>query len=322
MATGGILLAALVLWALTSRSRLESRPSHRRATIRLSPPVAIGALVLYGVANLVFVLPHLWSSSPAFYATTPGVTALRAAVGDARVGFGGCATLYSLPPATGILIESNIAYGIPEFAAHDTVISRSLFESWARTTGATLDTKVKHGAFCPSIESAAVARHYGVGFVLEPPGAPGPSGTTYVTTIDGEPLYKVPGAGLATLEDRGSPADNVDATAVPVIRPTNSTMRVVTRRDHATTLYVREEAYPGWHVTVDGRPRPFSLFDGVMMKIDLPAGRHVVTLRYLPASFLWGIVVALTTALLLGTWAVVDALGHRRRRMRDGTGAQ
>ena len=45
-------------------------------------------MVALGLANLVLVSPRLWSSLAAFYATDPGVAALQAEVGGARVGFG------------------------------------------------------------------------------------------------------------------------------------------------------------------------------------------------------------------------------------------
>jgi hypothetical protein len=313
-----VVLAGLAAVVLRTWSRLDARASHRRAGTTWPPRIALGALVAVGLANLVLVSPQLWSSSTTFYATTPGVAALRAHVGDARVGFGGCATLNGLPPSTGILIDSNIAYGVAEFAAYDTIISRALFESWQRSTGAPLDLRFTRGAICPSIPSASVARHFGIGFVLEPPGHAGPTGTTYVTTIDGEPLYRVPGAALATLAPRGAPADGAGSLPLRTTRPTYASIQLTTRSARATTLYVHEEAYPGWHVSVDGHPTAFSLYDGVMLKLDLPAGSHVVTLRYQPASFLWGIALALAAALGLTTWLALDA----RRGRRGGPPAQ
>ena len=53
--------------------------------------------------------------------------------------------------------------------------------------------------FTPGILNATVARRYGISYVLEPHGATGPTGGVFVTRVDDEDLYRIPGAAAATL---------------------------------------------------------------------------------------------------------------------------
>jgi len=60
--------------------------------------------------------------------------------------------------------------------------------------------------------------------------------------------------------------------------------------------------WPGWKLSVDGRPAPLLSYNHAFLGFRVPAGRHDVTLRYLPDSFLAGAaisLVSLAAALLL-----------------------
>ena len=64
----------------------------------------------------------------------------------------------------------------------------------------------------------------------------------------------------------------------------------------------------GWTATVDGRPAPLVSVDGALMGVFVPAGDHVVRLRYLPKSFVAGAAVtgialaAAVVALVVPAW--------------------
>ncbi len=311
----GVLVASVVLVVFVCTSRTHARATHRRSPTRSPGSLGVVSLVALGLLTCLLTAPHLWSSSSKFFATTPAVASLERATHGARIGLGGCELLHGNVPGTGILVDSNIAYGVSEFAAYDPIITKALFESYERASGAVDRDKKKKGAICPSITSARVARHFGVAFVLEPPGAPGPPGTTYDETIAGEGLFKVPGAGLATLSAQGAAPDQASAQVLPVTFPSYSKLLVNARVAETSTLYVHEEASAGWHVSVDGKPVPFARYDGVMFKITLPKGRHLVALSYQPASFSWGVVLATGTLLALGGWIGFDR--RRRRRVNE-----
>ena len=77
---------------------------------------------------------------------------------------------------------------------------------------------------------------------------------------------------------------------------------MTTTSTHPTELYVHVTDAPGSHVDVDGRSVGFDSWNGLMIRLDLLAGHHVVLLSYLPASFQWGIVFAGFAVLGLVAW--------------------
>ncbi|MFN8177397.1 MAG: YfhO family protein [bacterium] len=88
-------------------------------------------------------------------------------------------------------------------------------------------------------------------------------------------------------------------------------------RTHAgveTILVVADSFDPGWHATVDGGPAPILALWGVVRGVRLPAGAHVVTMTYLPRSFVLGGGLSLLGIVLAG--AALAAPGNLVRRRR------
>ena len=75
--------------------------------------------------------------------------------------------------------------------------------------------------------------------------------------------------------------------------------------DATSLLVVSMNRSAGWTATVDGRPTPLVSVDGALMGVFVPAGDHVVRLRYLPKSFVVG---AAVTGI-----ALAAAVGRPRR---------
>ena len=71
-------------------------------------------------------------------------------------------------------------------------------------------------------------------------------------------------------------------------------------------------AAPGWHARVDGRRADVFEANIFAKGVLVPAGDHEIVLRYLPASFLWGVVISLTSIGLIPAGACV--LGRRAKR--------
>ena len=67
---------------------------------------------------------------------------------------------------------------------------------------------------------------------------------------------------------------------------------------------------PGWTATVDGRGVPLVRADGAFRAVAVPAGRHTIESRYLPASVVWG--GGLAAALVLTALGVLARSGLRR----------
>jgi len=69
-------------------------------------------------------------------------------------------------------------------------------------------------------------------------------------------------------------------------------------------LILSDSYYPGWIATIDGVPAPILPADCALRAVRLPAGAHKVAFRYLPASFLLGSIVSLTSCLILALTAI------------------
>ncbi len=77
--------------------------------------------------------------------------------------------------------------------------------------------------------------------------------------------------------------DGSDEVAVRVDAPTDG------------LLCLQDEYYPGWKAKVDGHFMPVLRHDGIFRAVRLKAGRHIVVFQYLPASFRFGLYLALIT---------------------------
>jgi uncharacterized membrane protein YfhO len=75
-------------------------------------------------------------------------------------------------------------------------------------------------------------------------------------------------------------------------------------------VVVAEMYYPGWEVTVDGRPAEILRTNRAMRGVALPAGTHRLVFRYNPASFRFGIALSLVGFAAL---AGLVAWGRRQR---------
>jgi hypothetical protein len=82
---------------------------------------------------------------------------------------------------------------------------------------------------------------------------------------------------------------------------------------------IRRETYmPGWSAQVDGHAVPVRLRNGPFQAVDVPAGHHRVTYRFVPPYIGWG---ALALAAGLIWLAVAGALSRRRRAATRGPSA-
>ena len=86
----------------------------------------------------------------------------------------------------------------------------------------------------------------------------------------------------------------------------------------AGLLIVSETLAPGWRATLDGAPAPLHAADGSFQAVAVPAGRHVVEVRYLPVSAVAGAAVSLLCAALLAVAGGVALAGRLRRRRQPG----
>jgi hypothetical protein len=293
-----------------------------RASLRVTPGRLAGVVLLAcETAFLITAGAPLWTSSPTPYAPTPALLALQQTVGSSVVGLG--QRLCFLPPGLGIPENAQIDYGIQELALYDPMIPSAYYSSW-RGVSNTPPGVADDSVFCPGIATLGLARLYGVSYVLEPQGAPGPKGGVFVRTIGSEDLYRMPGAAAATvtpLRPGGRlPADASSGTPVAVGHPSPSSWRMSVDGAVPQVLRLRLTDVPGWHAMIDGRPARLQSFARVMLQMEVPPGRHTIELSYWPATFSAGLVLFAVGAFgLSGAWAV-SAFRHRTRAKSDANG--
>lgn len=96
-------------------------------------------------------------------------------------------------------------------------------------------------------------------------------------------------------------------------------LRATTRTDAAGLLVLSEVYDPGWRAYVDGRSAPLYAADGFLRAVAVPAGEHVVELRYEPVSLRVGIWVSAGAIAIVATVWIWYGLVVRRRRARSGS---
>jgi hypothetical protein len=93
------------------------------------------------------------------------------------------------------------------------------------------------------------------------------------------------------------------------------------RTDTNGVLVLAEVAYPGWVATVDGAPAPIYMANGLMRAVPLPAGEHLVELRFESMALRVGVAVSLFTATaLIGCCLAPLVVSGRRQRQPGGDG--
>jgi hypothetical protein len=106
--------------------------------------------------------------------------------------------------------------------------------------------------------------------------------------------------------------------AVVVERDEPDLVQAVVELPRPGYLVLADTWDPGWRARVDGEPAEVLRANWVFRAVPVPAGRHVVELRYAPTSFRVGLVLAGLPLVLAA------ALGARRavRRARADTNGQ
>ncbi len=80
----------------------------------------------------------------------------------------------------------------------------------------------------------------------------------------------------------------------------------------AAGLVVMLEAWdPGWRAEVDGQPAPLLRANQVFRAVPVPAGRHLVEMRYRPPEVSAGVALSLSTLLGLGLYAARSRAARR-----------
>lgn len=304
----------IAAWHL-SRRLDPGRNGARPALARTAGVVAgrAGLMALLMVETVFCVVSGGWylSSTSTPLQVTRAVAALQRAVGNKLVAMGTCPSLNSFPQL-GIMLDTNAAYGVKEFADYDPITMVQYYRSLAAVTGSPRMPPVTDNlVLCPTVASAGVARYYGVSYILDPAGTPAPKGTKLATVVHGESIYAVPDSGRATLVPLGSgrlKLEQPDQKVAPAHESIGGTWHIDVYARRRSLLVIRATSLPGWQATIDGKPLQTRQFGTVMLAAVVPPGRHVVTLRYWPRLWSLGLLLAAISAVGTVAGLVVAAL--------------
>ena len=89
-------------------------------------------------------------------------------------------------------------------------------------------------------------------------------------------------------------------------------------------LILDDQAYPGWHASLDGRAVPWMPANEAFRAVAIPAGRHVIRFTYRPASVLVGAIVSGLCAialLALGAFGLISRRPARKARAERSSDA-
>ncbi|RMD69496.1 MAG: hypothetical protein D6819_06805 [Gammaproteobacteria bacterium] len=90
---------------------------------------------------------------------------------------------------------------------------------------------------------------------------------------------------------------------VEILRRTTQSLTLRARTDRKGWLVISQAHDPsGWRAFVDGREVPLHRADVMLSALSLEAGEHVILLRYLPWTFLWGLALSAGVAGMLVWW--------------------
>ena len=311
-----LLVAAAALLVSTHRvstHRSRSAAGHRRRSSLGVAGAATALLVVAEIGFLLFGTPRLWSSSHTGFAPTPAVARLASIVGDQRIGFD-CANATHLADL-GILPEANAVYGIAEAEMYDAILPLRYLSVYSRLSH-TAPAQPNSGNFCVPVTSAAIARDYGISYVLEASGAAALPGGVRVGTVGGEELWRVPGASVVTVQPLRAALDDTSATAVPVSEADPARLTLHVDPGTVSRLELHVGAFPGWSARIDGRRLRLRSLFGDELQATVPAGAHTVVLTYRPKRWVEGTWAAIAALVALALVAVGEAVG-RRRHLRE-----
>jgi hypothetical protein len=115
----------------------------------------------------------------------------------------------------------------------------------------------------------------------------------------------------AYLADASPDLRDESASPVSFVLDSPDALALAVRADHPGLLVLTDSYYPGWRARVDGRPSEIQRVRDAFRGVRVPAGEHLVELRYEPASFRVGLFLSLLAAALLAGSASAVFLASR-----------
>jgi hypothetical protein len=112
-----------------------------------------------------------------------------------------------------------------------------------------------------------------------------------------------------------APIDSASTTSVELVRFSPREIVWHAETDEPRLFVVNEVYYPaGWHVLIGNEPAPILRVDHLLRAVPVPAGRHIITMRFDPPRHALGVRISqLSTALVyLGALLIAGLMWYRR----------
>ena len=125
------------------------------------------------------------------------------------------------------------------------------------------------------------------------------------------------------LEEQGltnALAGSADGGDVVVTRYLPEDVELRVRTEQPGLLVLADTWYPGWIATVDGVPAPILRANYLFRGVPVPAGEHVVTMRFQPASLRTGLLVTAVAVVGLLLLLLVGLLLRRGKAGKEQVG--
>ncbi len=117
---------------------------------------------------------------------------------------------------------------------------------------------------------------------------------------------------LETTPPELAPASDPSADQVTMTAESPDRLELETSSDAPGLLMLSESYDPGWKAYVDGEPVPVLVADHLLRAVPIPAGEHVVELRYEPTSLKIGIAIsAATVATIVVAFVILEWRARR-----------
>lgn len=96
-----------------------------------------------------------------------------------------------------------------------------------------------------------------------------------------------------------------------------NTVTVVTQSPVPGFVVLSDNYYPGWKVEVDGKPGELYRANYTLRAVAVPQGRHVVTFRYMPLTFIAGMTVSSVGVLFTAATIIYMYRNSRRQKNKS-----
>jgi len=116
--------------------------------------------------------------------------------------------------------------------------------------------------------------------------------------------------------DNASQARQTSPSQATIIEDMRNRVVIETQNEDSGMLVLSDNYYPGWSASVDGAPAEIFRANCTMRAVNVPAGRHMVSFVFMPATFKASVYLSLVTAALVAFGLIMTLFRFRNKLKR------